>query len=87
VNIQQARLFRESFSLVIPLNCEDEEIDFLFVQADKIHKSISSMLKGEISPEDYLEAIESLVPDIDDYIDEVEDNIEDLQNTGLIIIP
>ncbi len=65
------------FYLVIP--CCDDESEFkdLLQQAMQVERATAQMMKGEISPDDFLDIVEPGVP-IDQYLDEVEENLEPL---------
>ncbi len=71
----QQRDFLENFLIVTELSDDEEKLLLDFEQARTIQNYSIQLIKGEISPEDYLDAVESSVP-IDDYIDEICDNIE-----------
>lgn len=63
------------FYLVIP--CCDDESEFreLLQQAMQVERATAQMMRGEISPDDFLEMVEPAVP-INQYLDEVEENLE-----------
>lgn len=71
------RNFGNCFYLVIP-NCDsDDEFYAIMEDARKVEQATKSMLEGSISIEELLEAVEPFVPSIDDYIEEVEENMEE----------
>lgn len=83
-NIPLQRQLADCFYLAIPL-CDDEtQMRHLLDDCAQVERSVARMLKGDISPEELLEAVEGFVPSIDKYIEEVEENLEQLQ-TRLIL--
>lgn len=69
--------FGNCFYLIIPTCKDDAEFDALMADADKVCNATKKMLEGSINVEELLEIIESFVPDIDNYIDEIEENMEE----------
>lgn len=72
----QDRKFSETLLIVVDLSKEDEELMLNFDNAMKVQKSVISLLNGEISPDDYLDLVESSVPCMDNYVDEICENIK-----------
>ena len=68
--------FAQALYIVVDLNKETEDMLLNVEHAFTVQKAVGQLIKGEISADDYLELVESSVPVIDDYIDEVSDNIE-----------
>lgn len=67
------------FYLVIPICETDDEFAQLMADANKVQSAVKSMLDGKLNPEELLESVEAFVPDIDEYIDEVEENLEAIE--------
>lgn len=64
------------FYLVIPVaGEEDEAIAAAFREATQVEKAVDSFLDGDLSIEDLLESVEGNVRDIDQYCEEVEQNL------------
>lgn len=70
------REFGSCFYLVIPICEDDAEFNQLLDDASQVQKSVTSMLNGSMSVEDMLESVESFIPSMDDYVEEVETNME-----------
>lgn len=71
------REFSSCFHLLIPVCDSDEEFQALMKDADKVMKATQKMLKGSINIEELLETIEVFIPSMDDYIKEIEENMEE----------
>jgi len=65
------------FYLHIPLDNSDAEIKELIANVMKVEQFTNSMLDGSLSFEDLLEAVEQFVPSMDNYVNEVETNLND----------
>ncbi|MBG1268247.1 hypothetical protein [Nostoc sp. WHI] len=74
------RAYRElgsCFYLVVPTCKDDAEFAALMADADKICNATKQMLDGSINIEELLEAVEAFIPDMDDYLEEIEENMEE----------
>lgn len=69
--------------LTIPIISDEKEMRELIADAMKVEHYAKRLMKGELCAEEYLEAVEPFIPNFDDYIDSVEDNID--QEFGLIL--
>lgn len=66
------------FYLVVPVaGQEDEAIAAAIHEAMAVERATDAFLDGEMSIEDLLESVEGNVPDIDQYCQEVEQNLYD----------
>lgn len=65
------------FYLQIPLDGSEAEIKALIADAMRLEQFTNLMLDGTINFEDLLEAIEPFVPSIDNYVSEVESNLNE----------
>lgn len=64
------------FYLVIPVaGEEDAAIRAAISEASQVEKAVDLFLDGDLSIEDLLESVEGHVPDIDQYCQEVEQNL------------
>lgn len=64
------------FYLVVPVaGEEDAAIAAAIQEATQVEKAVDSFLDGDLSIEDLLETVEGNVPDIDQYCQEVEQNL------------
>ena len=73
------RVYRDlgnCFYLLIPVCDSDEEFNALMQNAQKVEQATKLMLDGSITIEDLLEAVEAFIPSIDNYIEEVSENME-----------
>ncbi|WP_143289378.1 hypothetical protein [Brunnivagina elsteri] len=57
------------------LSKEQEELLFNFGCAQKVQQASIALVKGEMSADDFLDAVEEYVP-IDNYLDEICENVE-----------
>jgi hypothetical protein len=69
------RKFIDNLLIVTDLSKEAEEILYDINRAKQVQKASIALVRGEISPDDYLDMVESSVP-IDCYLDEICDNLE-----------
>ncbi len=71
------REFGSCFYLVIPVCDDDSEFEALMADADKVCTATKQMLNGSINIEELIESIEAFIPDMDEYLQEVEENMEE----------
>lgn len=71
------RNFGSCFYLIVPVCENDEEFNALMQDAQRAEQATKLMLQGSITIEDLLEAVECFVPSIDNYIEEVENNLQE----------
>jgi hypothetical protein len=71
------REFGSCFYLAIPICDDDTEFKELMHDAYKVERAVKSMLDGSISVEDLLEAVEPFIPCMDDYVEEIEQNMNE----------
>jgi hypothetical protein len=66
------------FYLWIPITNDDAALNEMIGDAMRLESAISRMVRGEISPDELIQIAESnpMIPSIDDYIGEVEENLE-----------
>lgn len=62
----------------------DEEIQQALWESYQVEKAVRLMLDGSISINDLLESVEHIFSDMDKYADEVEENLEEVINCGII---
>jgi hypothetical protein len=65
-----------AFYLHIPIagKCE-EEIQQALAEAREVEKAVENMLDGSMSVNDLLESVEHIFPDMDQYVDNVEEQL------------
>lgn len=71
------------FYLQIPVTGSEAEIREFMEYARAVEAATQLMLSGRLSFVDLMECIEPYVPSIDEYVDEVEGNL----NESLLILP
>ena len=71
------RLVGDCFYLTIP-NEPEAEVQNIIKNSFLIEKAVKAMVSGFISPEELLEMVEPVIEDMDQYIDEVEDNLAEI---------
>lgn len=74
------RLYSRSFALIIPTSIDDDEFQHLLEQSIAIDAVKKDLLKGDISTEDYLDAVEFFGVDIDSYCKQAEQNLNNNLN-------
>ena len=67
---------RSSLQIIVDLDATEEEIDYRWRLAHKISQHSKLFLEGKISGGDFLDLAETTGIDIDQYSEEVEDNLE-----------
>ncbi|MCC5620713.1 hypothetical protein [Nostoc sp. CHAB 5715] len=65
------------FYLLIPVCNNDAEFEALMSDAEKVSEATKKMLDGSIDIEDLLETVEPSILSMDDYIEEIEKNLEE----------
>lgn len=74
------------FAIWVPTGDEDLQAEYMLV-ANQAQAYIDRMLKGEISPGELIEGLSDFLPiPVENYIDEVEENLKDLENSWGIIL-
>jgi hypothetical protein len=69
---------RSSLQIVINLDDSREEIEYRWHLAKKISQHSKLFLEGKITGGDFLDLAETTEIDIDQYADEVEENLEEI---------
>ena len=69
---------RSSLQIVIDLDSSIEEIEYRWNLAHQISQHSRLFLEGQISGGDFLDLAETTEIDIDQYADEVEENLEEI---------
>lgn len=75
MNTPQDFKFAQTLYIVVDLEKETEEMLLNVENAFTVQKAVTQLLKGEISPSDYLELVECSIPVMDTYIDEICNNM------------
>lgn len=69
---------KSALQIVIDLDSPREEIEYRWNLANKISQHSKLFLEGRISGGDFLDLAETTEIDIDQYADEVEENLEEI---------
>lgn len=69
---------RSALQIIIDLDAAKDEIEYRWNLARKISEHSKSFLEGRISGGDFLDLAETTEIDIDQYADEVEENLEEI---------
>jgi hypothetical protein len=69
---------RSSLQIIVDFDSAEEEIEYRWKLAHKISQHSKLFLEGKISGGDFLDLAESTGIDIDQYSEEVEDNLEEI---------
>ncbi len=77
-NTQAISRIRSALQIVIDLDSSREEIEYRWHLAHKINQHSKLFLEGKISGGDFLDLAETTELDIDQYADEVEENLEEI---------
>lgn len=75
IDPNQRRQLGSCFYLPISLQQAEDDIREAVANSIAIERATKLMLDGSMSFEDLLEAIEEYIPDMDDYVEEVEENL------------
>lgn len=71
------REIRKSFSIFIPI-APQEEMEALVEASIIVDRASKLMVQGQILPEELLEMVEPYIHDMDQYIEEVEFNLDEI---------
>ena len=72
------RQIRQCFSIVLVPSNPEQEMQNAIRASIIVDQATTAMLRGQISPDDLLEMVEPYLSDIDQYIDEVEENLAEI---------
>jgi hypothetical protein len=76
--IDPISLVRSSLQIIVDLDAAEEEIDYRWNLARKISQHSKWFLEGKISGGDFLDLAETTEIDIDQYSEELEENLEEI---------
>lgn len=68
----------DCFTLWMPTGLSAEQLDHEFARQQEVWNASQKLLHGQISLSDAFDIIESQGVDMDNYVDEVEENVEEL---------
>lgn len=71
------RDFASCFYLLVPTCNDEQEFQALMQDAHKVAQATKKMLQGSINIEELLEEIEPFIPSMDQYLEEIEENMEE----------
>lgn len=71
------REIRKSFSIFIPIKPQ-EEMEALVEASIIVDRASALMIQGKISPEELLEMVDPFIDDMDQYIGEIEANLNEI---------
>ncbi|MEZ2278087.1 MAG: hypothetical protein ACBR12_14375 [Microcoleus sp.] len=74
-NVFQNNVF-QSFEIWVPTNLSPQDFELEVHRATVIHTALLDLINNRMSLSEYLEFIDFLNIDIDNYLDEVEQNLE-----------
>lgn len=82
------RQIARCFFLWIPIQTDDNSIKEMISDAMQLESAISRMTRGEITPDELLQIAETnpMIPSIDQYIEEVEENLKEVENNFQLIL-
>ena len=69
---------KSALQIVIDLDSSKEEIEYRWNLANKISQHSKLFLEGRVSGGDFLDLAETTEIDIDQYADEIEENLEEI---------
>lgn len=78
MNIVANRQIRKCFAvIIIPCNPQ-QEMQSAIEASMIVDQATTAMIQGKISPDDLLEMVEPYLDDVDEYIEQVEDNLNEI---------
>jgi len=69
---------RSNFQIVVDLDAAAEEIEYRWHLASSIARQSQAFLEGKITGSDFLDLVETTGIDINQYSEEIEDNLEEI---------
>ncbi|MEG4485270.1 hypothetical protein [Microcoleus sp. D2_18a_B4] len=75
-SVQILNSLSSSLELWIPLNLSKEEFELELHRSAVLRTALNDLLQGKLSISDYLEFVEFLNIDIDNYLDKIEENLQ-----------
>jgi len=69
---------KSSLQIIVDLDAAEEEIDYRWNLAHKISRHSKLFLEGKISGAEFLDLAETTGINIDEYSEEIEDNLEEI---------
>ncbi|QLE41684.1 hypothetical protein FD723_15510 [Nostoc sp. C052] len=78
MNIVANRQIRQCFSVIIIPHNPQQEMQSALQASMIVDQATKAMIRGDISPDDLLEMVEPYLDDVDEYIQEVEDNLNEI---------
>jgi hypothetical protein len=69
-------IISECLELWVPTDLEPDILELELYRLTVLRRALNSLLSGKMSLSDYLEFVDFLNIDIDNYLDEVEQNLE-----------
>jgi len=69
---------KSSLQIIVDLDAAEEEIEYRWNLGHKISQHSKWFLEGKISGGDFLDLVETTGIDIDQYGEEIEDNLEEI---------
>jgi len=73
----------DCFTLWTPTGLSAEQLDYEIARQQEVWHATQKLLSGQISLSDAFDIIESQDVDMDDYVDEVEENVDELLKFSL----
>lgn len=72
------RVLTGAFSPIIRLDDPELDVDKAVREHYLFHNAIRSFSERKISGDEFLDLVENVIPDMDDYLDEVEENLAEI---------
>lgn len=72
----------ECFELWVPTNLSSEEFELELHRATVLRTALNDLMAGKMSLSEYIEFVEFLNIDVDNYLNEVEANLESIHLIG-----
>jgi len=73
----------DCFVLWVPTGLSAEQLNYELARQQEVWEASQKLLSGQISLSDAFDIIEAQNVDMDNYVDEVEENVEELFSLGL----
>jgi hypothetical protein len=88
IDVRTQRALSSCFYLSVPLVDDEKGQRELFARVSRHEKAVTKMLKGEITPDDLIDATSEFAginPDV--YLDELEENLETVEEEIQLYLP
>lgn len=76
------RAITDCFQIVVDLDKADEEIQACIRHQKRVEQAVDAMVTGQASALEMLEMLDPFINNMDSYIEEIKENLEDLEDRG-----